>query len=210
MTYEYVTSAFGGRAINPDRFTRKTAEHLARMGRTFVDDPENPAPAPAGQRIVEQLRRSVEKGRIKRYATFARFYEQAHKLLDEERERLALETLATGNEADSMATRVFALHQIMRETCKKYEISRLDLISECRSQRFTHARQECMWRMRKETVASTTAIGRMLRRDHTTVMHGVQAHQRRLDDAAGGGADERQSRKPESQKSSLEEDLNHV
>ena len=42
------------------------------------------------------------------------------------------------------------------------------------------ARQEAMWEMRTRTRHSTVVIGNLFNRDHTTVMHGVKAHEARI------------------------------
>jgi chromosomal replication initiation ATPase DnaA len=48
-----------------------------------------------------------------------------------------------------------------------------------------HPRQEAMWRMRQAGKWSLPQIGRFLgERDHTTVLSGIRAHQKRLDAAS--------------------------
>lgn len=74
--------------------------------------------------------------------------------------------------------------EIVREVCKKYQISMEDLISERRHNGVVRPRQEAMYRLCTETDWSLPRIGRFLGgRDHTTVLHGKKAFAKRL--AAG-------------------------
>jgi hypothetical protein len=43
------------------------------------------------------------------------------------------------------------------------------------------ARYETFWRCRHETNMSLPAIGKVFNRDHTTVLHGIRQHQRKID-----------------------------
>lgn len=45
-----------------------------------------------------------------------------------------------------------------------------------------HARQEAMWRMRQQGRWTLPQIGRFFNRDHTTVLHGIRAYARRLEE----------------------------
>lgn len=56
-----------------------------------------------------------------------------------------------------------------------------DLLSERSARDISVPRQAAMALAREMTPHSLPTIGRALRRDHTTVMHGIRAHQRRLD-----------------------------
>jgi chromosomal replication initiation ATPase DnaA len=49
----------------------------------------------------------------------------------------------------------------------------------CASHRVAHARYEAMWEMR-QAGRSYPQIGEFFGRDHTTVLHGVRVHERRL------------------------------
>jgi chromosomal replication initiation ATPase DnaA len=70
---------------------------------------------------------------------------------------------------------------ILIQTALKYGLTIDDLTGRSREARIAHPRQEAMWRMKHETPMSYPAIGRRLNRDHSTVLHGVKAHQQRLD-----------------------------
>ena len=59
-----------------------------------------------------------------------------------------------------------------------------DHVPGARAFAIAHPRQEAMWRMRQAGKWSLPQIGRFLgERDHTTVLAGVRAHQKRLDAA---------------------------
>lgn len=72
------------------------------------------------------------------------------------------------------------LHAILMEVCEEYQFSLAELINPCRYRPYVYARQEAMWRCRKETPASLPEIGRMFKRDIATVIHGIRAHETRL------------------------------
>lgn len=71
---------------------------------------------------------------------------------------------------------------IIRDICKKYEIHLADLMSIRRDRATVRARHEAMYRMRVETTMSMPEIGRRLGgRDHTTVLHGIKQHTKRME-----------------------------
>lgn len=74
------------------------------------------------------------------------------------------------------------IRRLMREVAEKHGVAVADLEGPSRRPAFTRPRQELMWRLRREARLSYPAIGRRLGgRHHTTVLHGVRAHQRGLD-----------------------------
>lgn len=71
--------------------------------------------------------------------------------------------------------------KILDEVCTKYGVTAHDVLGPWRQKDVKLARQEVMWRLRKETKMSFPQIGRFVGgRDHTTAMHGYQAHEARL------------------------------
>jgi chromosomal replication initiation ATPase DnaA len=77
--------------------------------------------------------------------------------------------------------------RILEETAEKHSIRVADLTGPYRHREFSWPRQEAMWRMQRETRMSMPAIGRRLGgRDHTTVLHGIRQHQKRLDEGRAG------------------------
>jgi chromosomal replication initiator protein len=65
--------------------------------------------------------------------------------------------------------------------CRKHGITAAQLRSDCRDMELVHARQEAMYRLRTEKNLSLSAIGRELgKRDHTTVIHGIKQHKKRI------------------------------
>ena len=74
---------------------------------------------------------------------------------------------------------------IVREVSLKHGVSIIDMLSARRSKPFVYARHEAMYRMRHETTLSFPQIGRRLGgRDHTTVLHGIRCHEKRLVEAS--------------------------
>lgn len=72
---------------------------------------------------------------------------------------------------------------IIREVSEKYSISEVDICGVHRRKDIVAARFEVYYRMRMETTLSFTEIAyRVGGRDHTSVMHGVQTHIRRLNE----------------------------
>lgn len=65
---------------------------------------------------------------------------------------------------------------IMREVCAKYGVTLKDVLSRRRTGKIALPRQEIMWRLRHETPASLPQIGRMLHRDHTSVLYGIRRY----------------------------------
>ena len=72
--------------------------------------------------------------------------------------------------------------QIIAEVAQAHGISVREMRSATRQRVIAWARQEAMWRMRRETKASYQTIARLLGlADHTTARHGALAHQARLE-----------------------------
>lgn len=64
---------------------------------------------------------------------------------------------------------------------KAFDVSPRDIMSDCRLKHISCARQYAMWLLR-EFGYSFPQIGRGLGRDHTTVISGVLAHQKRVEE----------------------------
>lgn len=85
---------------------------------------------------------------------------------------------------DNRTMASLALH-----VANRHELTVTHLKGPCRNARFVLARQECMWELCQTGKWSTTQIGRFLGdRDHSTVIHGRDRHQGRLDAARAEGA----------------------
>lgn len=77
-----------------------------------------------------------------------------------------------------------AADKVLDETCAKYSVSKDSILAQVRFPEIVAPRQEVMWRLRTELGCSFPVIAKFLGRDHTTIMHGVRAHQLRLDTSA--------------------------
>lgn len=71
------------------------------------------------------------------------------------------------------------VRDVLKEVCLREGISRAEMLSYRRARPFIRARQEVYYRAAMETSASYAEIGRIMCRDHTTVMFGIGQHARR-------------------------------
>lgn len=72
------------------------------------------------------------------------------------------------------------IRRILAEVATVRGVSDLDILSPRRDRVAVRARQEVMYRAATETQASLTQIARVLDRNHTSVLHGVRSHRRRI------------------------------
>lgn len=70
---------------------------------------------------------------------------------------------------------------LVDEVCRRRGVVREELCGRARSSSVARARQELWWLIRNQPDRhySLPEIASLFRRDHTTVRHGIQAHQRR-------------------------------
>lgn len=64
------------------------------------------------------------------------------------------------------------IHEIQRAVSEEFGISQAILKSDRRSRKIARARFAGYWLAREITTASFALIGRMMQRDHTTILHG--------------------------------------
>jgi len=74
--------------------------------------------------------------------------------------------------------------RIMYDVAVKHGVYVSDMRGPSRLRRFVLARQEAMWEVkRQKPEMSLPQLGRIFGgRDHSTIFHGIRAHQKRLDD----------------------------
>ena len=83
---------------------------------------------------------------------------------------------AMGQFSDPQLARKLAI-----SVATKHGISFSDLVSHRREKTLVRARHEAMWRLRRNTRLSLPQIAKILgKRDHTTIMHGIRQHEKRL------------------------------
>lgn len=63
--------------------------------------------------------------------------------------------------------------RVLEAVCRFYGVSRVDLKGKARHKEIVVPRQVAMYLLREDTRLSTPDIGKLLSRDHTTVIHGV-------------------------------------
>jgi len=69
------------------------------------------------------------------------------------------------------------IRDLVEPVLQRHQLTWKDISGRSRRRPIVMARQECMWVMRSAGM-SYPLIGRFLRRDHTTVLHGVRQHER--------------------------------
>lgn len=71
--------------------------------------------------------------------------------------------------------------QIIAHVAQRRGLTVEDLTGPGKVKRVAHARHEAMWEIRQRTTLSFPQIAsRLNRKDHTTALHGVRAHEARL------------------------------
>jgi hypothetical protein len=94
--------------------------------------------------------------------------------LQQEVARLTAELMALAREDASPLVASNRIKPVIRAVAKYYGVSVADLISRRRSLAVTRPRQTAMFLVRTLTDRSLPAIGRVLHRDHGTVLHGCR------------------------------------
>ena len=126
--------------------------------------------SPAAKRLYEAGRHFAVRRLREAYARLPRAFPNA-------------ETAEVASVEESPISATPTMREILCEISAKHKIGVLDILSDRRSHPIVLARQEFMFRAKAETLNSLSAIARFCRRDHTTVMHGVNAHAKRMREA---------------------------
>lgn len=73
---------------------------------------------------------------------------------------------------------------LLDEICRRRAVTRDEVCGRTRTNAVARARHELWWRLRNHPDISLSfeEIGRLFRRNHATVIHGVRAHERRSTD----------------------------
>lgn len=72
------------------------------------------------------------------------------------------------------------LLDIVSTVAAKHDVSLSEVMGRSRLQRFIFARQDAYWALRHEAGLSFPQIGRFFGRDHTTIIYGISAHEKRM------------------------------
>ena len=73
---------------------------------------------------------------------------------------------------------------IVDEVCAKRQLDRIEVLSDRRSSDVAQARHEIWHRIYSELPNySLPMIGRLFNRDHTTILHGIRKHKKRVSGA---------------------------
>lgn len=86
----------------------------------------------------------------------------------------------------SSATGMDLVREIAREVARRHCVPTSEIFGDRRFRAIVHARQEVAWRLYQLRDRngyrrfSMPQIGRYLRRDHTTILHAIRAHEQRV------------------------------
>lgn len=74
---------------------------------------------------------------------------------------------------------------ILVEVAQRHNLTVTELLSRSHKRVIAWPRHEAMWEIRRRTKLSLPQIGKLMGdRDHTTVLHGIKGHERRLGESA--------------------------
>ena len=82
---------------------------------------------------------------------------------------------------DEVTIRRLSVEEIIKAVCATYDVTYEDIQSNNRPQPLATARQVAMFLARKLTGNSTPTVANAFKRNHTTIIHGTQALQKRID-----------------------------
>jgi chromosomal replication initiator protein len=77
---------------------------------------------------------------------------------------------------ETVNKRVTRAQEILSETIREHDVSIADVMGQSRSRHIAKVRHHVMWRLKKELGMSLDQIGRLLNRDHTTVLYAIRRH----------------------------------
>jgi hypothetical protein len=87
------------------------------------------------------------------------------------------ETLLDEDEVTPILPHPLSWKRIVREVATKHQLTVPEMLAHRRHRALVKARQECCYRLYKETTMSLPEIGRRLGYfDHTTILHSVRRH----------------------------------
>ena len=82
---------------------------------------------------------------------------------------------------DEVTIRRLSIEEIIKAVCSTYDVTYADILTTNRTQPLSTARQVAMFLARKLTGKSLPTVADEFKRNHTTILHGTQAIQKRID-----------------------------
>ena len=82
---------------------------------------------------------------------------------------------------DEVTIRRLSIEEIIKAVCSTYDVTYADILTTNRTQPLSTARQVAMFLARKLTGKSLPMVADEFKRNHTTILHGTQAIQKRID-----------------------------
>jgi hypothetical protein len=87
---------------------------------------------------------------------------------------MSLATSHPASQAPIFDTNRAQAFRIIDEIAGRHSLTRSDLYSESRARNIVAARREAAWAVAKATNIAVLAIARLLRKDHTSIIHGIR------------------------------------
>lgn len=82
---------------------------------------------------------------------------------------------------DEVTIRRLSIEEIIKAVCSTYDVTYADILTSNRTQPLSTARQVAMFLARKLTGKSLPVVADEFKRNHTTILHGTQSIQKRID-----------------------------
>ena len=82
---------------------------------------------------------------------------------------------------EEVTIRRLSIEEIIKAVCSTYDVTYADILTTNRTQPLATARQVAMFLSRKLTGKSLPTVADEFKRNHTTILHGTQAIQKRID-----------------------------
>ena len=86
---------------------------------------------------------------------------------------MILKAVGTGAGSDQVVTKKTSVDEVITAVCNHYSIGKRIMLGKGRTKTVAYPRHVLMYILRIEMKLSLEEVGRVLDRDHTTIMHGV-------------------------------------
>lgn len=109
----------------------------------------------------------------KKYQKLTRQYKSANALYDRWKDN--------PKASDAILTSEKLSDRILREVCERHKIDLHDVLSNRRTKNLVTARFEIAFRLKSETLFSLPQIGKIMNRDHTSILHAIRRYEAHRD-----------------------------
>ncbi|GGE36205.1 hypothetical protein GCM10007276_12100 [Agaricicola taiwanensis] len=148
--------------------------------------PRPPSPVVPRDRLLSQAQRRAIRAAAEEAEKEAREkarLEELARMQEENRKRILREQELRMQLAcpDPTATQKQKINLKILQLSALYDVPERDVVGPSRKGNSPKARQHLCWWLKESTQWSLCRIGRVLGRDHTTIMHAIKVHQKRID-----------------------------